>query len=374
MKIKVGDLLRVWNAYDFLQFPRTVGDPIQTAVYNKTELMKWYRPNTGRVICFTSHNSYPVVDKLYNPPRVVKIRVSNLFTDFDSETKVENAQLDCIKLMDFCEKESLGFLNSFSGMKGFHHFIQLVPRVYDYDEELRAKTRAIHNWLKDKLGFRTMDNKCKEPRRLCRIPYSKHVSFNKKEGEYVVHPTYCFPIDSRILRGCPIQEIQKIALAPPLFVPIVKTPKWDLDGIIAHLDIDVEEYSLDKDLIEGERVAPSKDYQDIPRDDFHELIKAVIPRKCVHNDLFSRNPSHAARRMAVTQLKAVGYNYGQVVSLFEEMAYKFEWVDRMFQKRRTYQVWHIYNHQPPYRHDTCQTIKYTHGLCVGEKCEKFRGW
>ena len=123
MKMKVGDLFEVWRAFDFLTFPRTVGDPVQTVVYNEAEFLKWFKVNTGRVICFTSHNAYPELDQRWNPPRVVKIRVSNLFTDLDAAEKQENAQLDSIKLVDFCEKEDAPFLDDFSGSKGFHHYV-----------------------------------------------------------------------------------------------------------------------------------------------------------------------------------------------------------------------------------------------------------
>ena len=78
--------------------------------------------------------------------------------------------------------------------------------------------------------------------------------------------------------------------------------------------------------------------------------------------------------MAVIQLKQIGYSFGEVIALFEKMSKEFRWVDRMFRGRRVYQIKHIYFHLPPYKHDTCQTIKYRHGLCVGEECEAFRGW
>lgn len=374
MKAKLGDLLKVWRAFDFMQFPRMVGDPLQTVVYNEQEFVKWFKSNTGRAICFVSHNSYPHLNKRYNPPSVESVRVSNLFIDMDDARKQENAQDDTIKLIEFCDDNNLPFVNSFSGSKGFHHYIRLKPSVHMYDEELKSKVRAVHNWLKDKLGLRTMDGKCKEPRRLCRIPYSKYARMGKGRGEYVMGKTYCIPMKSEDIVNLNINEILESAITPTLHVPFLPSPQWDLDGFVANFSIDIEEYSRDKEVEDGERVSIAREYEEVQPDDFHELIKALVPRMCVHNDLFQRNPTHAARRMTVIQLKEIGHTFGQVVSLFEEMSERFKWVDRMFGNRRRYQIKHIYFHLPEYKHDTCGKIKSEHGLCVGKACPKFRGW
>jgi len=171
-----------------------------------------------------------------------------------------------------------------------------------------------------------------------------------------------------------IYEIIENARAPTLFIPNLPEAKLDLDDLIEKFGIDILEYAADKELIEGERIVSTREYSSVPDDDFHELIKALIPRMCVHNDLFSRNPTHPTRRMTVIQLKEIGYSFGQVVELFEKMSETFRWVDRMFRSRRIYQIKHIYFHVPEYKHDTCGKIKNEHGLCVGEACPKFRGW
>jgi len=373
MKAKLGDLYKLWDAYGFMDFPRMVGDPIQTPVYNREEFARWFKANTGRAICFTSHNSYPELDQRFHPPSVKSVRVGNLFTDFDDKEKPENAQLDTIKLIEFCQKEGLPFINSFSGSKGFHHFIRLKPSVHLYDEELKAKTRAVHNWLKDKLELRTMDGMCKEPRRLCRVPMSRYAR-EEKHKQYLIGDTFCCPVKAEEVVDNSIYEIIENARAPTLFIPNLPEAKLDLDDLIEKFGIDILEYAADKELIEGERIVSTREYSSVPDDDFHELIKALIPRMCVHNDLFSRNPTHPTRRMTVIQLKEIGYSFGQVVELFEKMSETFRWVDRMFRSRRIYQIKHIYFHVPEYKHDTCGKIKNEHGLCVGEACPKFRGW
>jgi len=373
VKVKLRDLYKVWEAYGFMEFPRMVGDPIQTPINNRDEFARWFKSNTGRAICFTSHNSYPDLNYKYHPPKVESIEVRNLFDDFDDKDKPENSQLDTIKIIKFCMDYELPFLDSFSGTKGFHHFIRLKPKRYAYDEELKLKTRAVHNWLKDKIGLRTMDGKCKEPRRLCRIPYSKYVRENKK-GQYEIGETYCYSIDPIHILDLSIDEIVEMAHNPTLFIPKLDAPKWDLDGLINEFQIDITEYSADKELINGERVATTREYEVVQADDFHELIKALIPRMCVHNDLFGRNPTHPTRRMTVIQLREIGYEFSKVVALFEEMSKRFRWVDRMFRNRRIYQIKHIYFHHPSYKHDTCGKIKNEHGICVGEVCPKFRGW
>ena len=377
MKVKVADLKKVWRAFDFMQFPRMVGDPIQTAVYNEDEFVKWFASNTGKAICFTSHNSYPMVNRMYNPPSVEEVRVSNLFIDFDDSEKQENAQLDTIKIIKFCQEEGLPYLNQFSGSKGFHHFIRLEPSIHPYEEELKVKTRAIQNWLKDKLELRTMDDKCKEPRRLCRIPYSKYAKMTGHR-KYIIGDTYCLPMSSDDISDLSFYEIRERSKNPTLYIPEVDEGSVDIDGFIDLFQIDIEEYSADKTLIDGERLAPireyMKDWEEIGEDDFIQLVKELIPRMCVHNNLLSRNPTHAARRMTVIQLLQIGYSFSEVVSLFEQMAEKFKWVDRIFRTRRIGQIKHIYFHLPRYRHDKCGKIKNEHAICVGAICPYYRDW
>jgi len=89
---------------------------------------------------------------------------------------------------------------------------------------------------------------------------------------------------------------------------------------------------------------------------------------CVHNNLISKNPSHASRRMAVVQLKQIGYSFSQTVALFEQMSKTFKWVDRKNRDRRIYQIKFIYFHNPPYMHDSCKKIKNEHSICVGDIC------
>lgn len=369
--MKKSDLKKVWKTFGMLDFPRMVGDPLQSVVYNDEEFFTWYLKTNGNKPCFTSHNSYPLLNENYNPPCVKKISVNKLFTDFDDKAKQENAQLDTIKLIEFCQKENLPFLNQFSGSKGFHHYIKLKPKVYDYSDELKQKTRAVHNWLEHKIGFRTMDNLCKEPRRLCRIPYSRYVKMTGR-NIYIKQDNFCVPVSPGYVLDHTFDEILEHSMNPILLIPKIEEPNMTLDDFILHFSIDVKKYSVNTVEIENKDVIEIKEYMsDLTKTEnteFIELIKSVIPRMCVHNDLTSKNPSHSSRRMAVVQLKQVGYSFSQTVALFEQMSKAFKWVDRKNRDRRIYQIKFIYFHNPPYMHDSCKKIKNEHSICVGKIC------
>lgn len=371
MKIKTNELLTTWKNFGLLDFPRMMGNPIQVPVYTAKQFLGWFKANCGRAICFTSHNSYPKLNDKYRPPKVEAISVNNIFVDLDDDKKIENAQNDAIKLIDFCEKENLTFCDQFSGRKGFHHFIRLKPETYLYNDALKIRTRAVQNWLKEELNLRTIDERCKDATRLCRIPFSKHAS-QIKGTKCEVSKTFCYPLKSDEIRDKSVTEIVKNAEKPHPFIYTNLEPTLTLREFIEHFSIDLEKYSTNIKMVEG-KINKLAEYEKVPADDFHLLIKNIIPRKCIHNDLFKPNPTHTARRLAVIQLKDIGYDFTQIIQLFEKMTEEFKWVDRMNQSKRIYQIKHIFFHNPPYNHDTCGTIK-EYGLCVGEKCEKFRGW
>jgi hypothetical protein len=371
MKIKKSELQKVWKAFNMQDFPRMVGNPLQSVVYNEEEFFNWFMSVNGKRPCFTSHNSYPILNEQYNPPCVKKVCVKNLFTDFDDKHKQENAQLDTIKLIKFCQKENLHFKNQFSGSKGFHHFISLKPMTFDYADELKQKVRAIYNWLEHKLELRTMDNMCKEPRRLCRIPYSRYVKMEGRNN-YIQQDNYCVPMTPEDIMDYTFDEIVEYSKHPLIFIPKKEEPTMNINDLISHFQIDVKKFSINTIEVEERDAIQIKEYTinltKIVDTEFLELLKSVIPRMCVHNDLISNNPSHAARRMAVIQLKQIGYSFSQVVAMFEQMSKTFKWVDRKNQDTRIYQIKFIYLHNPPYMHDSCKKIKNEHSICVGKIC------
>jgi len=374
MKLKVSELKAVLKNQLLFETPRSVGNPIQWNAVNWEQYLDFIKTHTGRAICFTSHNSFPELNQLGDPTIV---KVNKVFTDLDDADKPENALLDVNKLVDFCEKWKLGCWDNFSGSKGFHHYFELKPKKYylnrddfKFENRVETKLRALHNWLAlEGAKLRTNDIKCKDPRRLCRIPMSKYVSMKKrKKGDPIIYltdkPTYCSPL-TRDMLSMEIGDIIAYAANPVPYIVKRQPPKYTLDGLIDKLGFDVKEWALrnethDEDTDEGQVIAK---LNKIPNDAFVETVKQQIPRLCIQNDLFSLNPSHASRRIAVILLKRHGLNFREVLEWFDKLAHACGWVDRAFRDVRVYQIRHIFFRYPEYHPDACGRIKYVHKLC-----------
>jgi hypothetical protein len=364
VKIKKSELKAVLKAERLFQTPRKVGNPRQSNVSSWKDYFDFIKNTTGRAICFTSHNWYPEFNALGDPTHV---EVDKFFSDLDDEHKIENAQRDTLRLVEFAQSWKLPYFNNFSGRKGYHNFILLDPKRYELNEELTMKLHALHNWIAiEGAKIKTMDKRCKDVKRLCRIPLTKYVTIKRGSREYIVGDTYCCPIQDDLLDMQP-SDIIEYSRDPnnggsSPFIPKPDKPKLDLDQLIDKLGINVQEWAL-KSQDEGRDmsgyVAP---INKAPKNEFIKRAKKEIGRPCIINDLLSRNPTHDARRIAVILLKRYGHNFQEIILWFDKMAQICKWVDRGNRTTRTDQIRHIYFRVPEYKPDGCGKIK-TKNLC-----------
>lgn len=370
MKLKKSELREVLKNQLLFDTPRKVGNPQQWNVLNWSQYLDFIRSHTGRAICFTSHNHYPQLDQLGDP---IIVEVSKLFTDLDSKEKPENALLDANKMYDWCEELGLGCWVNFSGSKGFHHYTELKPKKYMLDAILDDKLRAVHNYLAHEIKIRTQDIKCRDPKRLCRIPMSRYATMERKKGkknapiQYIVGETYCSPLKPEYLSWQVLDIIEYAKNPEPIVVKRIE-PKITMDKLISKLGINVKDWALrneteDERTDEGQVVAP---LNKTPPGAFIKTVKAQIGRECIYNDLFSPNPTHTSRRIAVTILKRQGLTFREVIDWFDKIAHLCGWVDRAFRDVRLYQIKHIYYRYPPYHPDGCGKLRFVHKLCPHE--------
>lgn len=372
MKLKVRDIKDILKAEGLYKTPRKVGNPRQWNVLDWRQYKDFIINTTGRAICFTSHNHYPELDQLGDP---VQVEIRNIFTDFDAEEKIENAQRDMLRAIDFSEDIKNPYFDNFSGRKGFHHYLRLKPKRYYLNDELTEKVRALHNWLAVKgMKVKTMDERCKDVKRLCRIPTCRYVTIKNKKRrqpmEYIVKDTYCWPIPPDLLEA-DISEIIEFAKAPTVYVPKVGKPKYDLDQLISKLGFDVQEWAMknQEETRNGKKQVVAA-FNRIPKNAFIGRAMEEIGRACIYNDLFSRNPTHEARRIAVILLRRSGYTFVEVIGWFDRLSQVCSWVDRGFRDVRVYQIRHIFFRYPPYHPDSCSKIKFVHGLCPLKDCRE----
>ena len=349
---------------NFFEAPRAVGDPFQTIAKSEAEIIEFIKDRSGKTPVYVSHNAYVTL----NGDEPYQINVRKLFFNFDSKRKPENAQLDAIKLLNFCEQENLPVFPVFSGSKGFHIYLGLKPTIYLYGKFLRDATRAVHIWLYQKLGLRTLDLKCAEPRRLCRVFYTPHVTFNPKAepGKQVyANGLYCCPIMPEWLRTWQIDKIKEYARAPHM---IDYHPKGELLSLVEFID----KYNIDiEKMLHAEVSTDEGKYNKITEyiPTSNEFIKSIIPYPCIHNQILNNiNPPHLARFAAVVWIQHLGYDRKWAFDFIQSKQY----VDRN-DSICAYQINQIYDHYPPYKFPTCNSI-FTNGMCVGKVCPRFEAF
>jgi len=346
-----------WN-----ETPRAVGSPFQKIVWSKDELDKFINDSNGQTICFTSHNSYPKVERAFGTP--LTTNVSKIFIDLDDEKKPENALLDCRYLVKWAQKEGLPFASAFSGGKGFHFYILLEPQIYNINTGLGEYFRNIQQWVTTKLKLRTADKRIfGDSKRLCRMWYTQYAKTEKKTRKIIMGDTKCVPLTPGQILHWSINDIIEYSIEPEKiqeeFQPAYsEKTELKLHEFAKTFDIKIETVSQRQYVREEEQskyVKPSNDY-----------IKNLFPRKCMHNELLKDNPNHDARFAAVVHLKSLGFTPGKIYKLFLSL----NWIDIGNTETMRYQVNHIYNRVPEYKLPTCYWIK-KKGFCVGKECEKY---
>ena len=350
--------------FNFFEVPRAFGNPMQTIVKTENELYTLIHSNRGSKPVFISHNAFPSMiknNKGVEEPN--QINVTKIFLDFDSDRKPENAQLDAIKVMDFCERENIPFIVVFSGSKGFHIYIALKPTIYNYGDFLKNATKAVHIWLKKELGLRTIDLKCAEPRRLCRVFYTPHVKEDKKSREVIKNGMYCCPLFPEWVREWKIDAIMRYAVCPTKIDYKPKGNCISLDEFLTKFDINVADMLKAEFNDEGSSQNTIIAYTPVD----NEYIEQILPHPCVHSQIGNNpNPCHFARFAAAAWFANIGRDRAWVLNFFRDRNY----VDHKDDTCIT-QINNIYDHA--YKFPSCGKL-YENSLCVGETCPKFRGF
>ena len=347
--------------FNFCEVPRTFGNPGQQLVKSERVLLKLIDANKGKAPCFISHNSFPTfITNKNGVEEPYQVNVNKFFFDFDSDRKPENAQLDTIKVLDFCEKENLPVLPVFSGSKGFHMYIALKPETYIFGQYLKDAVKAVHIWLMTTLGLRTLDLKCAEPRRLCRVLNTPHVKFDKKTGKPIVNGMYCCPLRPDWLRGWHMDDIMRYAVKPKKMAYQPKGNLLTMSEFIDRFKINIDEMLKMSFADRGGAQNTIVDY--IPCCD--DLIRDFLPLPCMHSQIAGNiNPPHFARFAAAAWFASLGLDRSWTLKFFQERNY----VDHSDAICIT-QINNIYDRG--YKVPSCSKM-YENNLCVGKVCPKF---
>lgn len=351
---------------NFFEVPRSMGNPFQRIVKTEEELLEFIKENDGKEAVFTSHNSYPILEN-GNP---YQINVNKIFIDLDDDRKPENALLDLRTLNKWCINNGLSSVSVFSGSKGFHLYIILKEQKYLHNQYLVDVTKAIHIWLKKHLKLRTLCDASSDPKRLCRVWYTKHAKRDKKTGKTILNGNTCYPLHPDWINKHSMQTIIDNSKNPKPLQPDQIFPTHLSHGMVT-LDGFVDKFKIDvDDIIKSnasectlENINQISKYQEV-NDPF---IKKIIPKMCMHTQIIHNpNPPHFIRFNVVVQLKKLGYSRKWIFDFIQDRSY----VDGDKVDVCAYQINQIFTHSPHYTHATCTTI-YRKGFCIGAICPQY---
>lgn len=349
----IRDRIRVIKEFRMDKIPRAVGNPRQHVVTSPIQFIHFIERYNGKTPIYTSHNSYPNLDRYSNPKTV---RVRNVFLDFDEREDGEfhEPSHDAQLVSDFLSDNNIRHTIAFSGRQGFHLYIQLKDSIEDLTNGISLKYRSIYAYLRRQLSLKTLDMQCAEPKRLCRVPSSKYV---KKD---VNSDRHCAPIPSEMDLPHSRNEMYEMSYEIP-------SPPYSRGERMMTIDEFMDEFDIDPNTTPDIEMYDTVDYK-IPDDKFTKLVGEFF-RPCIRNAIFTHNPSHFARVSACIKLKKIHFTEEKAKKMFDRIAKKSKWVDRGNSGRRYKNVESIYKYN--YHMPNCKNIKMK-GLCVGKKCPYYK--
>lgn len=350
---------------NFFEVPRAMGNPFQKIVKTEEELQQFIKDNNGRNAVFTSHNSYPTLQG----GEPYQINVNKIFIDLDDDRKPENALLDLRTLDLWCQENNLPSVSVFSGSKGFHLYIILKETKFVHSQYLKDATKAIHIWIRNQLKLRTLCDASSDPKRLCRVWYTKHAKRDKKTGQTILNGNTCYPLHPDWIHSHSMQTIIDNSKNPKILSPSqALNPILCADDNLLTLDDFIDKFKINvEDIIKSnasectlENLNQITEYKEV-NDPF---IKKIIPKMCMHTQIIHNpNPPHFIRFNTVVQLKKLGYSRKWIFDFIKSRSY----IDGDKTDVCAYQINQIFAHNPPYNHATCTTI-YRKGFCIGSLC------
>lgn len=372
--IPQADYRKLLSQYSFDRYPRSFGNPKQIFVHDWNQLYQNIILNNGKRTCFISHNAWGDIGDVNGKELPTKIWYDTLFFDFDDSRKPENAQLDAIHLVEWLEERKLPYIIQFSGSKGFHVFLQFIPRLFDYrkydetEREMSLFIRRVFRWFKNTLNLRTLDDTVGEPKKLCRLPYTRHV--NSREG--VVHDEQCVPLTKHMLLNWDITRIRDYSIDPPrVIIPHIYPVTLDVVNFVMKYDVRLS----DEDILSV--TAPQveqKSHGHIMNKELKLYMDHMAKYKpCIVSNLQTMNPDHFTRVAFALYMKRMGVSKRKFRELYERLAIENSYIDFYIgTETREYQIDHIYDN-PNYRYEpSCTTIKQNHPhLCLREKCHRY---
>jgi hypothetical protein len=356
----------------------------QQRVETLKEAEKIIARDNGKYNLYISHNSFPGLWESIRDAQYV--RIHQMFYDFDHKEKLENPLHDLRVLLDWHRENNLSCRVNFSGSKGFHLYTDLNPAVYNLNEKIPVtvnKTAEMNDYykslqitLKKDLNLRTLDLRCAEPLRICRISNSMHMKSK----------LYCIPLTYNEVNSLTTKEIKEMAKHPAPGLGLYENYRKQSDILLKFHEF-VEEFDIDPHIqkasysgVDNIRFAEWKEGEG----EKWKWMQSVMPPKypCIINDMYhSSNPTHMARfasavhwkRMSefapmITDENGKKKRIAPTPKWVNDFYLKMEYDDVHNNQEREDNINSIWTHS--YKAPTCRTL-YESEICIGSECEKF---
>lgn len=323
------------------------GNPHQVVVNDTDRLVKMVALNYGDKPCFISHNGYYPWKE-----RPSFVYFSKVFNDLDDEQAPYITHIDAQKLVKWYLTNKLPHKVDFSGAKGFHVFELVKGQWLKMNASLRYSLRSYQLKV---MNINEVEHLCEscagDYRRLCRIPNTPH---NKSKN-------FCVELTDEQVLDWSFSDIVKYSKQPHPLLSLSDTDEFST------LTERIKDIGIDNDyLFTTTHEGTLKDGV-ICTDAYLKALFECYP--CILSDLTSHNPAHFGRFAGVVYLKGLSFSFEEVLKFFQDMAERFNWVDRGNKHEMVYQVRDVYMH----RNDsmpTCSRIKQKN-LCIGKYCKRY---
>jgi hypothetical protein len=268
----------------------------------------------------------------------------------------------------FLDEEGIPRVSVFTGGKGFQVFLLTEPHLYKFSmvkqdgkeysnqDVIKKITKAIQDYLKNKLDLRTMDSQCMgTPKKQSRALYSYHRFTRSDDNTHRV----AIPLTDEQLYEWNVEDIKAYSHNPKFIIPEVRGEKY-----MKLLDL-FEYFNIN--LKVQEKKVNYADYKNISDRVTDKSAKLFLDA----SEMMSNNPMHKMRIAFATFAKKIGMNKEKFKKIYETIGYAIPFVDIHNAEIREYQIDWIWN-SPGYRNEaTCDTIK-TWGKCLKHKCRRYK--
>jgi len=361
-----------------------MGDQGQELVYGKEDFDKVVARCNGNTSVFVSNAYYPDAKRGDSVFGTDTVGLDAIYFDFDAWPKVENALIDVKKFKDWCKENEVPLTIVFSGKKGFQVLVHLKPAIYSLTEKVEVEPgeflsikdyyREVQADLKKRLGLKTLDLRCAEPRRIRRVWNTRHFSKGVKSD------TFCLPLNESQL-DWQVGEIKQWAKNPRLIDTIIPEGNRTFEEFVDDFSID----PLATSPLNDPDGTLFTDFRTFEGEDKYDWFKKHLPWPCLSQEMYDpndNNPTHMARFASAVwwRIQADIAPILEIDGQLVKITYSAEWLENFYlamqyadvenTELRKAQINSIWNRRDPYKLPSCKVL-YSAGLCVGKSCDRF---